>query len=295
MLQSRFADRMDVKILKIEERLRKDPKELKRLIDLSDFTFLCLPDAAALETAELARGCRARIIDTSTAHRTSAGWAYGFPELSTMHRRSIEQANYVASPGCHASGVIALCYPLIRSGVIGTDYPICCTSITGYSGGGKKMISEYEDNQRKLELCSPMEYAMGQGHKHLPEIVSQCKLEQAPVLIPVVGDFYSGMLVTLPLHKSLMKKSCTVSEVRAILMEHYADAKLIKVMADAPDNLHAGAMSGRDDMKIFVTGAGERILLSALFDNLGKGASGAALQCFNIMCGNAEDTGLILQ
>lgn len=295
VLKARLAKRSDVELLEIEEGLRKDKDEIRRLIELSDFCFLCLPDAAALETAELARGCGARIIDTSTAHRCSSGWVYGFPELSQKHRDSIAQAKYLASPGCHASGIIALSYPLLQRGIIGTDYPLCCTSITGYSGGGKKMIEEYESPLRSSSLSSPMEYAMSQAHKHLPEIIAQCGLSQAPCFMPIVGSFYSGMLVSIPLHRSLMKKSCTITELRSIYKEHYADGGLITVMDDAPDKLYAGSMSGRDDMAIFISGNDDRIILSALYDNLGKGASGAALQCFNIMTGTAEESGLNLK
>lgn len=293
-LKARLSRRDDVRLLEISDERRKDTDEIKRLIELSDFCFLCLPDAAAQETAELAKGCAARLIDASTAHRTSAGWTYGFPELSDKHRQAIKSARLVAVPGCHAGGVIALIYPLVQAGVIGVNYPLCCTSLTGYSGGGKSMIAGYEGKPLTSERKSPMQYAMAQNHKHLPEIISQCGLITAPVFMPVVGDFYSGMLVTIPLHTSLLKKSHTVSSIRELLREHYAGSSFVKVMDEEPASLYAGSLAGRDDMELYVSGNDERILLCAHFDNLGKGASGAAIQCFNIMSGVDEQTGLLI-
>ncbi|MEA4894379.1 MAG: N-acetyl-gamma-glutamyl-phosphate reductase [Oscillospiraceae bacterium] len=292
-LASRLNERSDLELIEIDGALRKDPSENRRLIKKADYVFLCLPDEAARETALLAEGTDARVIDTSTAHRTSAGWAYGFPELSKKHRLAIASAKYVASPGCHAGGFISLAYPLISAGIISPSAPLSCLSLTGYSGGGKKMISEYDYAPRAAELDSPKLYAMGQSHKHLPEIVSQCGLDIPPVFMPVVGDFYSGMLTTLPLHISQLSGHPSVEDILEIFKAHYAGQKLIRVSDSAPSSLFAGALAGRDDMEIFVSGNGERILLSSRFDNLGKGAAGAAIECFNIMRGLPAETGLI--
>jgi len=293
-LHSRLKLRSDVELLEIDAKLRKDSPEIKRLIEKADFVFLCLPDEAARETIELAKGTSARIIDTSTAHRTADGWAYGFPELSPKHRDGICSAKYVASPGCHASGFISLIYPLISAGIMSTDCPLSCTSLTGYSGGGKKMIAEYEKPDRESELYSPKLYSMGQTHKHLPEIISQCGFSHAPIFMPIVDDFYSGMLLTVPIHASMLKGKHTLSELREVFSAHYAGSKLVKVISEGPSALFTNTLAGRDDMEIYVSGSDECILLSSRFDNLGKGASGAAIQCFNIMCGVSEETGLEL-
>jgi len=293
-LRSRLETRGDIELLESGEGLRRDENEIKRLISLSDYVFLCLPDDAARETVWIAKSTNARIIDTSTAHRTADGWAYGFPELSARHRAEIKSAKYVASPGCHASGFIALIYPLICAGIISPSCPLSFTSLTGYSGGGKKMIAEYEASERASELDSPMEYALGQSHKHLPEIIKQCGLTVPPIFMPVVGDFYSGMLVTVPLHASMLNGNFSISDIREAYKKHYGESKFITVSEECPSSLYANTLSGRDNMEIFVSGNDARILLSARFDNLGKGASGAAIQCFNLMCGAAEDTGLIL-
>ncbi len=293
-LASRLKERPDVELLEIDSALRKEPNEIKKLIEKSDFVFLCLPDNAANETVELAKGTSARLIDTSTAHRTSVGWAYGFPELSDKHRSSIASAKYVASPGCHASGFISLIYPLISLGIISPDCLLSCVSLTGYSGGGKKMIAEYENTPHDAEFDSPKLYAMRQNHKHLPEIVSQCGLEIAPIFMPVVGDFYAGMLTSIPLHISQLNGKHSVAEIREVYKAHYKNQKLIKVLDNEPSSLFANALAGRDDMEIFVSGNDERILFSSRFDNLGKGAAGAAIECFNIMCGLPEETSLTL-
>lgn len=293
-LHARLKLRNDIELLEIDTELRKNPQEIKRLIEKADFVFLCLPDDAAREMVALAAGTSARIIDTSTAHRTAAGWAYGFPELSERHRNDIHSAKHVASPGCHASGFISLIYPLISLGIISADFPLSCTSLTGYSGGGKKMIADYENSERSAELDSPKLYAMGQNHKHIPEIVEQCGLNHAPIFMPILDDFYSGMLVTVPLHASMLNGKHTVSDIREVLKSYYAGSKLVKLMDEDPTALFSNTLTGRDDMEIFVSGSDESIIISARFDNLGKGASGAAIQCFNIMCGVPEETGLEL-
>lgn len=293
-LHSRLKMRSDVELLEIDAELRKNPQEIKSIIEKADFVFLCLPDDAARETVVLAEGTNARIIDTSTAHRTAEGWAYGFPELSERHRNDIRSAKYVASPGCHASGFISLIYPLISLGIISAHSPLSCTSLTGYSGGGKKMIADYESSERSMELDSPKLYAMGQNHKHIPEIVTQCSLHHSPIFMPIVDDFYAGMLVTVPLHASMLNGCHSISDIRETLKSCYAGSKLVKVLDEAPSALFTNTLTGRDDMEIFVSGSDEGILISSRFDNLGKGASGAAIQCFNIMCGVPEETGLEL-
>jgi len=293
-LHSRLKMRSDVELLEIDAELRKNPQEIKSIIEKADFVFLCLPDDAARETVALAEGTNARIIDTSTAHRTAEGWAYGFPELSERHRNDIRSAKYVASPGCHASGFISLIYPLISLGIISADSPLSCTSLTGYSGGGKKMIADYESSERSMELDSPKLYAMGQNHKHIPEIVAQCSLRHSPIFMPIVDDFYAGMLVAVPLHASMLNGCHSISDIRETLKSCYAGSKLVKVLDEAPSALFTNTLTGRDDMEIFVSGSDEGILISSRFDNLGKGASGAAIQCFNIMCGVPEETGLEL-
>lgn len=291
-LRDRLSVRKDLELLEPEEALRKDPTEIKRLLSISDFAFLCLPDDAARETAELAKGLGVRIIDASTAHRIDDGWAYGFPELSSEHRSSIASAARVASPGCHAGGAIALIYPLISRGLLDRDAALSLTSLTGYSGGGKKMIADFQDPQRGSEFESPKLYAMGQSHKHLPEITKQCGLERPPLFLPIVGDFYAGMLVCLPLGACLLSGEPDAAALREIYREHYSDGGLVKVSGDEPSALWTNTLAGRDDMEIFVSGSQGRLLACARFDNLGKGASGAAIQCFNIMNGLPEDTGL---
>ena len=291
-LQQRLEAMPDVELLSISEERRKDPDEQKRLFARADFVFLCLPDDAAHETAAFAAGTDTRVIDASGAHRTANGWAYGFPELSAAHRAAIEKAKYVAAPGCHASGFIALVYPLIAAGLLSKDALLACTSLTGYSGGGKKMIAEYEASGRSALLQGPKPYALGQTHKHLPEMQKQCRLESPPVFLPVVGDFYSGMLVTLPLHAGMLKGSPSAGELRAVYQSHYQSG-LVHVAGEAPPALYANAYAGRDDMEIYVSGSDGRLLAFALFDNLGKGASGAAIECFNLMRGVPAETGLV--
>ncbi len=293
-LKERMSQRKDVELMEIDEALRKDKAEIMRLIGLSDFVFLCLPDDAAKELVQQAKGCSARIIDTSTAHRTDPTWAYGFPELSAKHRAAIAHGNCVASPGCHASGFIALVYPLIAAGLLPSDADLSCTSLTGYSGGGKQMIAEYENADREAKFNSTKLYGMEQNHKHLPEMTGICGLEKPPVFMPVVGDYYAGMLVTVPLSASQLQRDIDADGLRKIFKAHYSESKMICVSDASQAALYSDELAFRDDMEIFVTGDDGRYLLSARFDNLGKGASGAAVQCFNIMCGLPEETGLIV-
>ena len=299
-INERFRGRDDLEILPIAPELRKDPAERKRLINASDITILCLPDAAAKEAVSFVENDHVRIIDTSTAHRTEPGWAYGFPELSPEFRERIRTGKRIANPGCHASGFIALVYPLVREGILPADYPVTSFSLTGYSGGGKKMIAQYEAEGRDKSLDAPREYGLNQQHKHLKEMTLITGLSRKPVFTPIVADYYSGMIVSVPLDAGLLKRSLPPEEMRDFFAGYYKGEKFLKVApfgseAESSGFLSGNAASGWDGMEIFVTGSDEgRLLLSARFDNLGKGASGAAVQSLNIMMGCPEDTGLCL-
>lgn len=299
-INERFADREDVELLSIDPDRRKDTEERKRLINQSDITFLCLPDDAARESVSLIENDRVRVIDTSTAHRTEEGWAYGFPELSEGHRRKIAEGKRVAVPGCHATGFISLVYPVVSAGILGADYPVSAFSLTGYSGGGKKMIAEYEGQERDESLKAPREYALSQQHKHLKEMKKITGLKREPLFSPIVADYYSGMVVSVPLYGELLNKEKTPEKLHKFLTDFYQGQRFVQVMPLGSEAQLHGSMlagngcSGWDGLKIFVTGNEERILLSAQFDNLGKGASGAAIQCLNVMLGCEETKGLNL-
>lgn len=298
-IHERFAEREDVELLPISSELRKDKEERKRLINSSDITFLCLPDAAAEESVSLVENDHVRIIDTSTAHRTMEGWAYGFPELSKEHREAIAAGNRIAVPGCYATGFISLVYPMVAEGLISADYPVSAFGISGYSGGGRKMIAAYEAEEREDALLAPREYALSQAHKHLKEMKRIPGLKREPLFSPIVADYYSGMVVSVPVYTELMNKGRTPQEVWKYLADFYAGSRFVRVMPfgaeEASANMLAGnAMSGRDSLRIYVTGNEDRVLLSSQFDNLGKGASGAAIQCLNIALGCEESKGLHL-
>ena len=298
-IHERFAEREDVELLPISSELRKDKEERKRLINSSDITFLCLPDAAAEESVSLVENDHVRIIDTSTAHRTMEGWAYGFPELSKEHREAISAGNRIAVPGCYATGFISLVYPMVAGGLISADYPVSAFGISGYSGGGRKMFAAYESDEREDALLAPREYALSQAHKHLKEMKKIPGLKREPLFSPIVADYYSGMVVSVPVYTDLMNKGRTPQEVWKYLADFYAGSRFVRVMPfgaeEASANMLAGnAMSGRDSLRIYVTGNEDRVLLSSQFDNLGKGASGAAIQCLNIALGCEETKGLHL-
>lgn len=295
----RFEGRDDIELLKIPSELRKDPEEVKKYINASDITFLCLPDAAAREAVTLIENDHVRVIDTSTAHRTEEGWAYGYPELSKTHRDAIKNGKRVAVPGCHATGFITVVYPLVAGNILPSDYPVASFSLTGYSGGGKKMIAEYESEERKAELDSPREYALSQSHKHLKEMKKITGLDREPLFSPIVSDYYSGMVVSVPFYTDMLNGKQTPETIHKYFEEYYAGEKFIRVMPFGKEAEYGGFLggngcSGWDGMEIYVTGNEERILVSARFDNLGKGASGAAIQCLNIMLGCEEDKGLNL-
>ena len=297
-IYDRLAKREDIELLLIDEAKRKDTEERRKLIHAADIVFLCLPDAAAVEAVALAEGSGARIIDASTAHRTAKGWAYGMAELSKEHREAIKTSSRVANPGCHATGFITSVYPLVAQGIIPKDYPMTVFSLTGYSGGGKKMIADYESPDRPAhsKLDAPKSYGLSLGHKHLPEMQKISGLAHTPAFVPVVCDYYSGMQVLVPL--DLTVAGTTAEAVAAGLADYYKDAATVKVHAlnePLPENgLYSNAMAGTDRMELYLTvnAAGDQMMLVSLFDNLGKGSSGAAVQCMNLMLGLEETKGL---
>ena len=288
--------RSDIDLLLIDEEKRKDPAERKKLMDAADIVFLCLPDAAAVEAVALVENPDTRIIDASTAHRTSPDWDYGFPELSAERRAAIRKSKRVANPGCHATGFISAVYPLVAMGLLPKDACLSAFSLTGYSGGGKKMIAQYEAADKDAALFAPCPYGMGQTHKHLPEMQKVCGLTNKPVFTPIVDDYYKGMATTVPLHMSQMNGVSTLAEVRQKLADYYAGATLVHV-ADALDTakLYANAQAGKDTLGLYVAGNDEQFTVTALVDNLGNGASGAAVQNMNLMLGFEETTGLNLK
>lgn len=291
-IADRLACRDDISLMRLPEELRKDTGARKDAINSADVVFLCLPDAAAIEAASLAESENVKIIDTSTAHRTANGWVYGFAELNGQRER-IAASKRIANPGCHASGFVALVAPLVENGIIPKDTKLTSFSLTGYSGGGKKMIAEYEADEKAVLLTAPRQYALTQQHKHLKEIVHLCSLENAPVFCPIVADYYSGMEVTVPLFASDIKG--TAEDIKALYKQYYTNGLVKYCDADDADGmLSAAAFADRDDMQIGVYGNSERILLTARFDNLGKGASGAAIQNMNILLGTDEAKGLII-
>ena len=288
-IHERLAARADLEILTLADEVRKDPAARREMFKKADIAFLCLPDAAAIEAVELARDCNVKIIDASTAHRTNPAWAYGFAELTGYEK--IANATRVANPGCHASGFVALIAPLVRAGLIAPDTALSCVSLTGYSGGGNKMIAEYEDFELDPLLAAPRQYGLSQKHKHLPEIKSVTGLAVAPAFCPIVANFYSGMEVTVPVFAKDLRG--TAADIRALYAETYQRG-LVHYNAEMDEEgfLSAAAFEGRDDMEVGVFGNDERVLLVSRFDNLGKGASGAAIQNMNIMLGVDEATGL---
>lgn len=298
-IYERFSNRKDIEILTIDEENRKIPEERAKMINASDFTFLCLPDAAAIESAKLCTNPKTVIIDASTAHRTNPDWAYGFPELEPIFREKIMKSSRIAVPGCYASGSIAILYPLVKSGILPKDYPVVIHAISGYSGAGKKAIALYENQNRNTELDSPRLYALSQHHKHLPEIQKISGLEFEPVFNPYVCDYYQGMTVSIGFHTRLLNKNVKALEVLEMFKNHYKNTNFIKVAdkLNGEDFLQeqfipANTLAGTNNMQIFVCGNDERIVVTSRFDNLGKGASGAAVQCLNIRMGIDETEGL---
>ncbi len=290
----RLSSRSDICLMNISDELRKDTDERKKFINEADYVFLCLPDAAAIEAASLCENDHTVIIDASTAHRTNPAWVYGFPELSKEQRDALSKTKRIANPGCHASGFVSTVAPLVKGGLLSKDALLCAHSITGFSGGGKKMIAQYNESPLAAGLDSPRQYGLTQKHKHLPEMQKICGLENAPVFNPIVSNFYAGMVVTVPLHTAQFTKNLTAKDVHTYLSEYYRDANMVHVMPFGADMsfLDASSIAGRDDMEIYVFGHDTQVVLASRFDNLGKGASGAAVQCMNISMGIDEKTGL---
>lgn len=295
----RFKHRDDIKLLTISEELRKDASERKKLINSADIVFLCLPDAAAIEAVSLCDNPNTKIIDASTAHRTNPDWAYGFPELGEDFLNKIKNSKRVAVPGCYASGFMSIVYPLVHTGICDATYPFSANAISGYSGAGKKAIAAYEEDGRDTKFDAPRLYAMGQMHKHLKEMQAIAGLNEKPLFNPYVCDFLQGMLVTVPLYVDRLNKKISPQELRDTLAKFYSGSDFIRVMpykeTGSEDGfLSANHLSGKDYLEIYVGGNEERISITACLDNLGKGASGAAVECMNIMLGLDPKTGLVL-
>jgi len=287
-IYERLGNRDDIELLLIDEAKRKDPEERAKLMNAADVVFLCLPDAAAKEAVTLVENPATVIIDASTAHRVAPGWVYGFPEMGQEQRSAIAASTRSANPGCHATGFISTVYPLVKAGVIPADFPLTAYSLTGYSGGGKKLIAEYEDENRDVRHESHRIYGTTLAHKHLPEMKAVCGLENAPVFSPILGDFYKGMATTILL------PGFEAAAVHAALAAHYADCKMVSVAPLGGDEsvIYASTLAGHDTLRIIVCGHETQTTVTALFDNLGKGASGAAVQNMNIVLGFDEATGL---
>ena len=293
-IYERLEGRSDISLITLDEEHRKDTASRKAALNEADVAFLCLPDDAAREAVSLIDNDKTVVIDTSTAHRTADGWTYGFPELSDTIASALPNAKRIAVPGCHASGFIALVYPLVESGIISKDSLLSCHSITGYSGGGKKMIADFEACEISEEMTAPRQYALGQTHKHLKEMKAITSLDNAPLFSPIVSDFYSGMCVTVPVFASQLSDGKTVEDIKKAYESKYTGP--VVTYKDCADGgfLSAAALSGKDSMCISVYGNDERILLTATYDNLGKGASGAAVECMNHVLGACITEGLEL-
>lgn len=293
-----LSKRSDLEILKIDPEKRKDPIVRSALLNEADIAFLCLPDAAAKESVSLVNNDNTKIIDASTAFRTDPNWTYGLPELDKNQRESIRNSYRVSNPGCHATGFILALYPLVKEGIVPDDYPVTCTSLTGYSGGGKKLIASYETPDSQDGLNSPKHYALKLTHKHLPEMQKMADLKYPPVFAPVVSNFYKGMAVSVPLVPRLLNKKVSAGDVRDLLASHYASEHFVRVMPFESDSyldngfFNAEACNNTNNAEIFVFGHDDQIMVITRFDNLGKGASGAAIQNMNIMLGLDERIGL---
>lgn len=294
-IYDRLSARSDINLITLPEELRKDSEARKECLNKADISFLCLPDAAAIDAVGLVTNSNARIIDASTAHRTNPDWVYGLPELSKERREEIAHSKRVANPGCYATGFIMLVAPLVKGKIVGTDYPFVCHALSGYSGAGKKGIAQYDSADRGGDLDSPRHYALGLRHKHLPEMVKECGLRSAPVFSPIICDYYAGMCVGVPIHISLMAKKYSVNDLRRYFAEYYAKQNFIKIVEESniPAYLPSNKIVGSNYLEIYVCGNDEQIMLFSVFDNLGKGASGAAVQNMNIMLGLDERTSLV--
>ena len=283
-IYERLESRKDVEIILLSDDERKDPTARKKALNSCDIAFLCLPDDAARESVSMIENDNVVVIDTSTAHRTLDGWCYGFPELSKELDTKLKNAKRIAVPGCHASGFIALVKPLIDADFISNDELLTCHSITGYSGGGKKMIADYENGERDDLLDAPRQYGIGQTHKHLKEMQAITGLKNAPIFCPIVSDFYSGMMVTVPIFASQLKNGKTVNDIKQLFADKYT-SNIVKYEENFDDAgfISAAKLKNSDAMTVTVAGNEERILLVAVYNNLGKGASGAAIECMNVV------------
>ena len=293
-IYERIGGRQDLELLRISEEKRKDPAERKKYLNAADIVFLCLPDAEAVEAVSMIENPEVRVIDASTAHRTAADWVYGYPELSPDQRKAIADSHRVANPGCHATGLISSVAPLVRLGILPADYPLTCYSLTGYSGGGKKMIAGYEAPDRPECLSAPGIYGLNLSHKHLPEMQQVCQLTIPPVFHPVVDDYYKGMETTILLHNHLLNGHPSAAGIRDALGSWYEGERFVSVLPFGSEAgpLYANALAGTNRLELIVCGNEARTSVTARFDNLGKGASGAAVQNMNIMLGLDEGTGL---
>ena len=287
-IREMLGKREDISLIALPEALRKDVVARRDAINGADAVFLCLPDDAAREAVGLVENENTVVIDASTAHRTSPGWAYGFPELSAGHRAAIVNGKRIANPGCYASGFLALVYPLVAAGVLPKDYPLVCHAVSGYSGAGKKGIAEYEAEHRPANYDTPRLYALTLAHKHLPEMQAVCGLTRTPVFNPYVCDYYCGMTVNVPLFVDMLAQKVSVADVKELLRAHYAGAHFVTVGEEPSGYVSANTMNGTNNMQLLVNGNERQILLTARFDNLGKGASGAAIQNMNLALGLDE-------
>lgn len=293
-IYDRIGQREDLELLRIPEELRHDPDERKKYLNSADIVFLCLPDEGAREAVSFIDNPNVRVIDASTAHRTNPDWTYGYPELSKAQREAIRTSKRVANPGCHATGFISTTAPLVAMGVLPKDYPMSCYSLTGYSGGGKKMIAEYEAEGRSELLNAPGIYGLNLQHKHLPEMQTVTGLAYPPVFMPVVDDYYKGMATTIMLQNRLLPGQPSAEEICTKLADYYRDEHFVSVVpfGENDSKLYANKLAGTNRLEIVVCGHEEQTTVTAVFDNLGKGASGAAVQNMNIMLGLPEETGL---
>lgn len=292
-IYERLSAREDIKLMTLPEEKRKDGNARKEMLNQADIAFLCLPDDASREAVAMTENPDTVLIDASTAHRTLSDWAYGFPELSLSHEKKILSSKRIAIPGCHASGFIALVYPLIEAGLLDKNALLTCHSITGYSGGGKKMIADYESENRAKLLDAPRQYAITQQHKHLKEMKGITGLEKAPAFCPIVSDFYSGMMVTVPVFAEQIKG--TLAQIKELYAEKY-HGEIVQYKEGLDENGFVSGLTlgGKDGMALTATGNEERMLLIACYDNLGKGASGAGVECMNMVLGVDKTTGLVL-
>lgn len=294
-IYDRIGSRDDLELLTIDPEKRHDVDERRKYINACDIVFLCLPDAEAVNAVSLVDNDHVKIIDASTAHRTADGWVYGFPELKPGQRDEIAQAHRIANPGCHATGFISTVSPLVQAGILPRDYPVSFFSLTGYSGGGKKMIAAYEKNDRPVSLSSPGIYGRNLAHKHIPEMVKYTGLTSVPAFLPVVDDYYKGMAGTLTLHNRLLNGAPTAADIWEFLKSFYEGEVFISVadFEEKPGTVYANELAGTNRLVIYVSGNADNTAVTAVFDNLGKGASGAAVQNMNIALGLDETEGLL--